>query len=46
MFAEDVIEASEFVIEYVGELIRTPLADARERVYQVCSTSGVCGRLS
>ncbi|KAF5836565.1 hypothetical protein DUNSADRAFT_5802, partial [Dunaliella salina] len=34
MFAEDIIEPAEFAIEYVGELIRTPLADARERMYQ------------
>lgn len=35
MFAMEAIEPMEFAIEYVGELIRVPLADARERVYQV-----------
>lgn len=35
MFATDTIEPDEFVIEYVGEVIRASLADARERLYQV-----------
>ncbi len=36
MFATHVIEPEEFVIEYIGEMIRLSLADTRERVYQVC----------
>ena len=41
MFAEDTMEPAEFAIEYVGELIRTPLADARERMYQVSGSSAI-----
>jgi hypothetical protein len=33
MYALQPIEAEEFVIEYIGEAIRAPLADKRERQY-------------
>lgn len=34
LFARDTIPAEEFVIEYVGELIRSSLEDIREAAYE------------
>ncbi len=34
MFAAEAIEPDEFVMEYIGELIRGPLSDVRERQYR------------
>eukprot|EP00854_Cymbomonas_tetramitiformis_P012874 gene12874-15214_t len=34
LFADEPIEAEEFVIEYVGELVRSAIADKREAAYE------------
>lgn len=34
LYADEDIEAGEFVVEYVGELIRLPLCDLREKMYR------------
>ena len=34
MFADEAIEAGQFLIEYIGEMTRASLADIRERRYE------------
>lgn len=36
------IMAGELVIEYCGEIVRRPIADARERTYAAAGAGGSC----
>ena len=39
LYAAEPIDPEEFVVEYLGEYVRSTLADARQRNYEGCDQS-------